>query len=304
MQRRSAAPRPRNSESLGPPHTPARSLAGATPRRFLGAGAARGAGVVFGAPPETQLLGDAGVAVFARDRQLQHARHVPLAEDRIAEQLVVHVAAFGGEPGILDVADDLDFVHAVGGAGRPHDVLFDHHAAHVVGAVGQTQLTDFAALRDPGRLHVVEVVEHDAADRQRAQIVDAGRFGPGELGVIGLIAPGDKRREATGFVLQRAQPQHVLDPLFVGFHRPVHHRRGGAQPSPVRVAHDVEPLVSRRLAVAVQQLADAVDQDFGAAAGDTVHARGNQSIEHRGHRQLREAREMDHFGRRQRVQFE
>jgi hypothetical protein len=38
------------------------------------------------------------------------------------------------------VDNDLEFVHAVAGAGRADDVLFDHHAAHVVGAVGETEL--------------------------------------------------------------------------------------------------------------------------------------------------------------------
>ena len=63
------------------------------------------------------------------------------------------------------------------------------------------------------------------------------------LGVLRLVAPGDERGEAAGLVLQRAQPQHVLEPLLVGLDRAVHHRRGGAQAGLVRVAHDVEPLV-------------------------------------------------------------
>src|ERR1700687_3761043 len=89
------------------------------------------------------------VAVLARGRQLQHSRNLALPEDRIAEDLVVHVAPFGGEPGVLDVPDDLDFVHAVTGTGGAHHVFLDHHAAHVVRAAGEAQLTDFSALRDP-----------------------------------------------------------------------------------------------------------------------------------------------------------
>ena len=117
------------------------------------------------------------VAVGARDGELQHARHAALAEDRIAQHLVVHVAALGDEAGVLDVADDLDLVHAVARAGGAHDVLLDHDAAHVVGAVGEAQLPDLAALRHPRRLQVVEVVEHEPRDRERPQVVDAGRFG-------------------------------------------------------------------------------------------------------------------------------
>ena len=72
----------------------------------------------------------------------------------------------------------------------------------------------------------------------------------------------------------------------------------------MRVAHDVEPFVRRRLAVAVQQLAHAIDEDLGAAAGNAVEARGDQPIDHGRHRQARRAREVDHLGRRQRVQLE
>ena len=73
----------------------------------------------------------------------------------------MHVAALRGEAGVLDVDDDLDFVHAVAGAGGADDVFFDHHAAHVVGAVGEAQLPHFSALGHPGGLQVVEVVEHN-----------------------------------------------------------------------------------------------------------------------------------------------
>ena len=78
-----------------------------------------------------------------------HARNRALAEDRIAQDLVVHVAPLRGEAGVLDVADDLDLVHAVARAGGAHDVLLDHHAAHVVGAEGETELPDLAALGHP-----------------------------------------------------------------------------------------------------------------------------------------------------------
>src|SRR5450759_1169753 len=84
---------------------------------------------------EAELRRYRDVAALARGRELEHPRHVALAEDRIAEYFVVHVAPLGGKPGVLDVAHDLDFVHAVAGAGRADDVFLDHHAAHVVRAV-------------------------------------------------------------------------------------------------------------------------------------------------------------------------
>src|SRR6267142_1433565 len=44
-----------------------------------------------------ELLGTAGVSLGARGRERQLARHVLLAEERIAQDVVVHVAALGGE---------------------------------------------------------------------------------------------------------------------------------------------------------------------------------------------------------------
>ena len=90
----------------------------------------------------------------------------------------------------------------------------------------------------------------------------------------------------------------------IGLDRAVHHRRRRAQAGAVRVAHHVEPLVGRRLAVAVQQLAHAIDEDLGAAAGNAVEAGVDQPLDDLRHRQLREPRDVDHFGRRQRVQPE
>src|SRR4030095_13963264 len=72
------------------------------------------------------------VAVTSRDGKLQHPRHASFAKDWIAEDLVVHVPSLRDEAGILDIANDLDFVHAVRGTGSADDVLFDHDAAHVV----------------------------------------------------------------------------------------------------------------------------------------------------------------------------
>src|SRR5688500_1998917 len=64
--------------------------------------------------------------------QVQHSRNRTFAENRVSEDLVMHVSPLRGEAGVLDVADDLDLVHAIARTGRAHDVLLDHHAAHVV----------------------------------------------------------------------------------------------------------------------------------------------------------------------------
>src|SRR5438093_799230 len=131
-------------------------------RRLAGA-AARGI--------EAELLRDRAVAVRPGRRKLPHPWDVPLAEDWISEDVVVHIPPPRNEPGVLDVPNDLDFVHAVAGSGGADDVLFDHHTPHVVRAVRQTELTHFPALRHPGRLQIIEVVQDDAGEGERAKVV-------------------------------------------------------------------------------------------------------------------------------------
>ena len=94
-----------------------------------------------------------------------------------------------------------------------HDVLFDHDAAHVVGAALEAELADTAALRHPGRLQVVEVVEHEPRDRQRAQVIHAGRFGAAELGVLRLVTPRDERRSRRSRPGDREDETGVRDAL-------------------------------------------------------------------------------------------
>src|SRR6266853_485720 len=62
---------------------------------------------------QAQFLGHVSVAGLSRRRQLQHPRHVALDADWIAEDVVVHAAPLRPEAGILDVAHDLQLVHAV-----------------------------------------------------------------------------------------------------------------------------------------------------------------------------------------------
>ena len=51
-----------------------------------------------------ELLGHRGVAGLARGAERQHPRHVALAADRIAEDLVVHVPPLRREPRVLEQA--------------------------------------------------------------------------------------------------------------------------------------------------------------------------------------------------------
>ena len=47
----------------------------------------------------------------------------------------------------------------------------------------------------------------------------------------------------------------------------------------MRVAHHVEPFVGGGLAVAMQEMANAIDEDLGAAPGNTVEACSDQAID-------------------------
>src|SRR5712692_4933527 len=114
-----------------------------------------------------ELLRRRLVAGEPRRGELEHPWHLALAKDGIAENLVAHVPALRREAGVLDVADDFGFVHAIARAGGADNVLLDHDAAHVVRAERETELADLAALRHPRGLEVVEVVKHDPRDCQR-----------------------------------------------------------------------------------------------------------------------------------------
>ena len=154
----------------------------------------------------------------------------------------MHVSTLGHESGVLDVARNLDLIHAIDCARGTNDVFLHHDTAHVVGTEGKTQLPDLAALRDPRRLEIGNVVEDHPGERQRAQIVDTGRLDAAELGVWRLIAPGDKRREAAGLILEIAELHQVFDTLLETFDGPIHHGSGGAQTKRVRDSHDLQPL--------------------------------------------------------------
>src|SRR5437879_2238300 len=89
---------------------------------------------------------------------------------------VQRVALRGSKTGVRDDAAAFAFVGAVFHAGREDDVFFDQNAADVVSSKLQTNLADFDSRREPARLNVVDVVEVQAADRQRFQIIDCSGF--------------------------------------------------------------------------------------------------------------------------------
>src|SRR5689334_17220993 len=209
------------------------------------------------------------------------AGQVPVTETRmarsggvVADGPVERVPLAGPVARVSDRVDEVLGGGAVGSAGRRDDVLLDHDRAHVVGPERERDLADLHALRHPRRLDVLDVVEVDPAHSLHQQVVEARRR-PGHLrgkrGVVGLVRPRDERAEAVHLVLQLADAAHVLDPLLERLDVAPHHRGRGAHAEPVGGAHDLQPLVGGRL-LRRDDLAHAVDQDLGAAAGERVEA--------------------------------
>ncbi len=129
-------------------------------------------------------------------------------------------------------------------------------------------------MRNPGGLHVFDVIEVDARDRQRLQVFDGGSFlfdKAAERGVLALEGPRDKGGEAAGFLLQVADQFQVIHPLLQGFAAAEHHGGGGAHAELMGGAVYVDPILHPAFQAA-DPLTDGIVQDFGAAAGDGIEA--------------------------------
>ena len=142
-----------------------------------------------------------------------------------------------------------------------------------------------------------EVVEHQAADRDLLDVEHAGGLRQMlQRRVVGMKGQRNKRLEAAGLVLQRAQLQQMIDAVFVVFDVAVEHGRIRLQPDLVRQLGGFEPLVAVDLVVA-DDVAHAVGKNFRAAAGQRIHARGFQLFQRLANRKLgplRQIRDLDH----------
>src|SRR6266481_5726127 len=112
---------------------------------------------------------------------------------------VKRVALRGPEAGVGDDAAKLFFVGAVPDARGEHHVFLNQNTADVVGAKLQANLANLDTRREPTRLNVIDVVEIQAADRERLQIIDGGGLLNflAERGIFRSENPGDERGEAT-----------------------------------------------------------------------------------------------------------
>ena len=107
-----------------------------------------------------------------------------------------------------------------------------------------------------------------------------------------------KRLEPAGLVLQRAQPQQVVDALLDGLDGAVEHRAVRAQAHAVRGAVHLQPLVAGALVVA-DLLAHARREDLGAAARQRVEPGLAQPAQHLGDRHAEVLVEEEDLDRRE-----
>src|SRR5882762_700062 len=139
------------------------------------------------------------------------------------------VALGGDEAGVGDDAAEFAFVGAIFHSGGEDYVFFDQDAADVIGAELQSDLANFDSGSEPTGLDVIDVVEIEAADRERFQIVDRGGFLHffAEGGIFRGEHPGDKGGEASGIFLNAANAVKVVDAVAEFFAAAEHHGGGG-----------------------------------------------------------------------------
>ena len=117
--------------------------------------------------------------------------------------------------------------------------------------------------------------------------------------VVRMKRQRDKSLEATGFVLQIAQFQQMIDAVFIVLDVAVEHGRVGLQTDLVGELGGIQPLVSIDLVIA-NDVADAVGEDLSSPSGQRVHSRGLQLLQRLADGQLgalRQISDLDHSER-------
>ena len=191
-------------------------------------------------------------------------------------------------------------------ARRLEDLLADDGALDVVRAEVERHLGERQPHHDPVGLDVRNVVEEEPRDGDHLQVVRAGRVAPAaalEDGVLGMEGERHEREEAARLVLERAQPEQVVDALLVRLHVPVEHRAVRRDAERVGVAMDVEPLVGVLLA-GRDEPPHSVGEDLGAAARQRPEPRGLQLAQHRLVRDAGELRHVVHLAGREELQVD
>src|SRR5581483_11020336 len=164
---------------------------------------------------------------------------LPYQGSEDTDDAILRVAQSGSATGLADERDHFVVGHAeLDNAGRRDHVLLQHDRPQIVGAIGETALSGALANRQPRALHVVDVIEEEAGNGQRLEIVL--RRGPAgrdrrQRRVVGLVGPGDEGAVALAgpnlalrAILRVADALEVLDSLGQRLDVPEHHRGRGA----------------------------------------------------------------------------
>ena len=214
------------------------------------------------------------------------------------------VALGGDEAGIGDHAAKFAFVGAIANAGGVHDIFFDQDAADVVGAELQADLADFYSGSELAGLNVIDVVEIEAADGERFQIIDSGSFLDffSEWRVVGRENPRDECREAAGIFLNAANALEMIDAVAQLFAATEHHGGSGTQPKFVRGAVHIFPIVAGAFE-ARDFGADFIIENFRAAAGDRLQTSVHQSANGVFDAEFADLRDAENFRRGKTVQM-
>src|SRR5467141_2451971 len=144
------------------------------------------------------------------------------------ENLIERRSLRRNETGLANQVDDflgICFVHEVCSS---VNIFLEQRAPEVVRAEVEGNLSRLLALGEPRSLNVVEVIEVDPRYRQNLQIAYRRGIMRNDLlqrCVARFEAPGDERREAPGFILQRADGFEMFDDIVIRLDVAVHHRR-------------------------------------------------------------------------------
>ncbi len=178
-----------------------------------------------------------------------------------------------------------------GGAGVVIDQFVDDGSIEVVGPEGEGDLRDANPQHDPIRLDVGEVVEHQPADGDVAQVsLATGLFDVVHLRVIGVEGERDEGLESAGLVLKRTKTKQVIDAVLGGFEMAVKHRGVAVQAEPVSLAMNFDPAIGVGL-VLTEFPSNGFLEDFRSAAGKAAEAGFLQFFEDFANRELGDASE-------------
>lgn len=211
---------------------------------------------------------------------IRHLLSALINIDDVIQRIPFHRSVAGR----ADEAHEVGFGHGLRGSGSGVVInfLFDDRPVEIVSAEGQGHLREFGREHDPIGFDVPEVVEQDAGDGERFQIIHAGR--PlamqflAQVVFLGMERERDEGLKTAGLVLLFTQAQEMIYPMLVLFDVPIEH--GGVRPQAQAVCLTMngEPRFGVRL-LRANFLAHVPMEDFGPAAGHGVQPRRDAARE-------------------------